>query len=71
MINIGHSDSEIEEANRRFERLADELDADTARVESTEDLRAIAEAAEAGRVLDVRLREAVRTARAGGKSCGS
>jgi hypothetical protein len=68
MVNMRHSDSEIEEANRRFEQLADELDADTARVESTEDLRAIAEAAEAGRVLDVRLREAVRTARAGGKS---
>ncbi len=63
-----HSDAEIEEANRRFERLADELDSDTARVESTEDLRAIAEAAEAGRALDVKLRDAVRTARAGGKS---
>lgn len=66
--DMRHSDSEIEEAGRRFERLADELDTGTAHVESTEDLRAIAETAEAGRTLDAKLREAVGAARAGGKS---
>jgi len=41
-----HTDAEIEEAARRFETLADELDPETASVEDLADLRAIAEAAE-------------------------
>ena len=41
-----HSDKEIEEAARRFEQWADELDPETAVVESAEELRAVAEAAE-------------------------
>jgi len=40
-----HTDAEIEEAARRFEALADELDPETAGVEDLADLRAIAEAA--------------------------
>jgi hypothetical protein len=40
-----HTDAEIEEAARRFETLADELDPETASVEDLADLRAIAEAA--------------------------
>jgi hypothetical protein len=44
-----HTDAEIEEAARRFEQLADELDPESAQVEDLVDLRAIAEAAERAR----------------------
>jgi hypothetical protein len=63
-----HTDEEIERAASRFEQLADSLDPETARVEGTDDLRAIATAAEVVRVDDARLREAVLVARAHGRS---
>jgi DNA-directed RNA polymerase specialized sigma24 family protein len=63
-----HTDKEIEEAASRFEQLADSLDPDTAKVEGTDDLRAVAAAAEAVRADDARLREAVLLARAHGRS---
>lgn len=63
-----HTDEEIERAASRFEQLADSLDPETARIESTDDLRAIATAAEAVRVDDARLQEAVLVARAHGRS---
>jgi DNA-directed RNA polymerase specialized sigma24 family protein len=63
-----HTDKQIEQAARRFERLADELDPAAAAVERTDDLRAIAAAAEAVRANDARLREAVLLARAHGRS---
>lgn len=63
-----HTDSEIEQAARRFERLANELDPAAAKVEDIEDLRKIAAAAEAVRADDARLREAVTLARAHGRS---
>lgn len=63
-----YTDKEIEQAARRFERLADSMDPDTAEVEGTNDLRKIATAAEAVRADDARLREAVVLARAHGRS---
>ncbi len=63
-----HTDKEIGQAAERFERLAETLDPATARVEGTNDLRAIATAAEAVRADDARLREAVLLARAHGRS---
>lgn len=58
-----HSDTEIEQAVERFERLAEQLEPATATVEHTEDLRAIAAAAEAARADEPRLREVVQMAR--------
>lgn len=63
-----HMDKEIEQAARRFERLADSMDPATAEVEGTTDLREIATAAEAVRADDARLRETVGLARAHGRS---
>lgn len=63
-----HSDAEIERAAQRFERLADELDPDTADVEHIDDLREIAAASEAVRADEARLREAVEVARGHGRS---
>jgi hypothetical protein len=63
-----HTDKQIEQAAQRFERLADSLDPETAKVEGTDDLRAIATAAEAVRADDAHLREAVLIARAHGRS---
>ncbi|HEY3970378.1 MAG TPA: hypothetical protein VGL79_03160 [Solirubrobacteraceae bacterium] len=63
-----HTDKEIEQAVGRFERLAEALDPETATVEDTDDLRAIATAAEAVRADDARLHEAVLLARAHGRS---
>lgn len=63
-----HTDKEIAQAAGRFERLADALDPETAEVEDTDDLRAIATAAEAVRANDACLREAVLLARAHGRS---
>jgi hypothetical protein len=65
---IRHTDKEIQRAAKRFERLADKLDPAAATVESTDDLREIAAAAEAVRADDARLREAVLLARARGRS---
>jgi hypothetical protein len=63
-----HTNKEIEQAARRFERLADSLDPATAEVEGTDDLRKVATAAETVRADDARLREAVLLARAHGRS---
>lgn len=63
-----HTYEEIERAASRFEQLADSLDPETARVEGTDDLRAIATAADAVRADDALLREAVLVARAHGRS---
>jgi predicted ArsR family transcriptional regulator len=63
-----HTDKEIEQAARRFERLADSLDPAIAEVEGTDDLREVATAAETVRADDARLREAVLLARAHGRS---
>lgn len=63
-----HTDDEIQKAADRFERLADELDPETAQVLSTEDLRGVAAAAEAVREDEARLREAVEVARGQGRS---
>ena len=63
-----HTDAEIEEAARRFETLADELDPETASVEDLADLRAIAEAAERARRDEALLTERVALARAHGRS---
>ncbi len=41
-----HTDAEIEDAARRFERLADNLDPASVAAEDLSDLRAVAEAAE-------------------------
>jgi hypothetical protein len=65
---VRHSDKDIEQAAERFERLADQLDPASAVVERTEDLHAIAAAAEAARADEDRLREAVHQARSQGRS---
>lgn len=61
-----HTDEQINEAAERFEELADRLDPAT--VEDASDLRAIAEAADAVRVDEACLTEAVQVARARGYS---
>ena len=63
-----HTDEEIEAAARRFEEWADNVDPATVRFESTEDLRAITEAADCGRRNEARLTERVAIARAHGRS---
>jgi DNA repair exonuclease SbcCD ATPase subunit len=68
VITIRHSDDEIEQAAQRFDQLADELDPETAPVLKTEDLQQIAAASEAIRADEARLRDAVKIARAQGRS---
>src|SRR5438552_18842494 len=63
-----HTDTEIEEAARRFETLADELDPETADVEDLADLRAVAEAADRARRDEALLTERVALAPANGRS---
>jgi hypothetical protein len=63
-----HTDDEIERAARRFDQLADELDPETANVDHTDDLGAIAAVSEAVRADEARLREAVEVARAHDRS---
>jgi hypothetical protein len=63
-----HTDEEIEEAARRFEQWADDLDPATAVVESAEELQAVAEAAETARRDETVLAERVAAARARGQS---
>ena len=63
-----HSDEEIQQAAKRFQRLADRLDPDRAVVEDLSDLQAVATASQAGQDDEARLREAVRAARARGRS---
>lgn len=68
MSTLAYTEEELERAARRFEELADQLDPETARFESTDGLRAIAEIADATRVYEARPREAVQIARARGRS---
>ena len=63
-----HTDNEIDQAARRFEKLVDELDPATTEINHTDDLRDIAAASEAARADEARLREAVSVARAHGRS---
>ncbi|MEX0834544.1 MAG: hypothetical protein WD010_00515 [Nitriliruptor sp.] len=63
-----HTDEEIEHAAERFEKVAEELDPEAARVLVTEDLRGIADAAQTVRDDEARLRDAVEIARAHGRS---
>jgi hypothetical protein len=63
-----YTDAQIEEAARRFEQLADQLDPATAEAEDLSDLRAIAEAAEQVRRDEALVTERVAEARARGRS---
>lgn len=63
-----HTDVEIEQAGRRFEQLADELDPSTAEVSDTDDLQQVAAVSEAVRAHEARLRQAVEAARTRGRS---
>lgn len=63
-----HTDAQIEEAARRFERLADQLDPATAAVDDLSDLRAIAEAADQVHRDEALVTERVAAARARGRS---
>lgn len=63
-----HTDAQIEDAARRFERLADQLDPAAAVAEDLSDLRAIAEAAEQARRAELMITEKVAAARARGRS---
>ena len=63
-----HTDDEIEQAARRFDELADDLDPDTAQSENTEDLAQIAATSATVRADEDRLRQAVDVARARGRS---
>lgn len=63
-----HTDAEIEEAASRFQRLADALDPDTAKVDDLSDLRAVAEAADQVRHSEAMVTERVAAARAKGRS---
>jgi hypothetical protein len=63
-----HTDEEIEEAARRFESLADELDPATTEADDLADLRAVAEAAEQARRDEALLTERIARARAHGRS---
>jgi hypothetical protein len=63
-----HTDAEIAEAARRFEKWADQLDPGTVQAEDTSDLAAIAEAADMARRDEALIIERVAAARAGGRS---
>jgi DNA-directed RNA polymerase specialized sigma54-like protein len=63
-----HTDAQIEEAARRFEQLADDLDPAGVTAEDLSDLRAVAEAAEQVRRDEALVTERVAAARAKGRS---
>ena len=63
-----HTAEEIDTAARRFDLLANKLDPGTAQVERTDDLRQIASHCESVRADEVKLRDAVETARGNGRS---
>lgn len=63
-----HTDDEIERAAKRFEQLADNLDPARVEADSTDDLHQVAVASDAVRADEIRLREAVRSAREHGRS---
>ncbi|HUZ52891.1 MAG TPA: hypothetical protein VMU94_10230, partial [Streptosporangiaceae bacterium] len=61
-----HTDAQIEDAARRFERLAGQLDPATAQVDDLSDLSAVAEAADQVRRDEALVAERVAAARARG-----
>jgi hypothetical protein len=63
-----HTDAQIEEAARRCEQLADDLDPASVTAEDLSDLRAVAEAAEQVRRDEALVTERVAAARAKGRS---
>lgn len=63
-----HSDEEIQQAAKRFERLAVRLDPERTEVKELSDLQAVATASRAVQDDEAKLREAVRAARARGRS---
>jgi hypothetical protein len=63
-----YTDDEIAAAAARLEHWADEVDPDSLDFENTDDLRAIADAADAVAAAEARLRETVEIARARGRS---
>lgn len=63
-----HTEAEIEDAARRFERLADNIDPANVMAEDLTDLRAIAEAADQVRRDEALVTERVAAARARGRS---
>jgi hypothetical protein len=63
-----NTDAQIEEAARRFEQLADDLDPASVTAEDLSDLRAVAEAAEQVRRDEALVTERVAAARAKGRS---
>ena len=63
-----HTDEEIEQAAERYRLLTETLDPGVTQADDLSDLRAVATAAEATREDEARLREAVETARAHGRS---
>jgi hypothetical protein len=66
--HMKHTDAEIEDAARRFEQLADDLDPASVAAEDLSDLRAVAEAAEQVRRDEALVTERVAAARASGRS---
>lgn len=62
------ADADLEHAAARFEAAAEDLDPATTPVEHTDDLRDVAEAADAVTADQARLQEAVAVARARGRS---
>ena len=63
-----YTDEEIERAATRFEQLAEDLDPADVEAHRTEDLHQVAVASDAVRADEIRLREAVQSARAHGRS---
>lgn len=63
-----HTDEELEEAARKFEKWADEVDPSTLDWQDGSDLRAVAEATDAVQAAEERLVEAVIAARENGRS---
>ncbi|MEJ5913677.1 hypothetical protein [Pseudokineococcus sp. 1T1Z-3] len=63
-----HTDEEIDAAAHRFERLADELDPETALAVDTADLQRVASATRSVRTEEMRLREAVAEGQVHGRS---
>lgn len=65
---MANNDERLSKAAQRFDELTADLNPQQAKTENTQDLRAVAEAAERVRDDDARLREAVERARAHGRS---
>ena len=67
-MHMKHTDEDIEQAAERYRLLSETLDPEVTQADDLSDLRAVATAAEATREDEARLREAVETARAHGRS---